>query len=186
MNNQTSPIRQKLLDVAEDLALRKGFWSTSFADICQQAGINRGNFYYYFKTKEALLNAVIERRLEIVAVNLAAIEKDRGDPRRRVLGYIDNLKNKADVYSRFGCPVGSLVVELAKRSPAHVPTLARAFDRTIDWLEAQFAQFAPDPRDKAMHVHQVFQGAIVQAAAWKSSAPLELARRNLTAWVNSL
>jgi len=186
MNDQISPVRRKLLDVAEDLALRKGFWSTSFAGICQKAGINRGNFYYYFKTKEALLNAVIERRLEIVAANLAAIEKTHDDPRRRVLGYVDNLMQKADVYSQFGCPVGSLVVELAKRSPAHVPTLARAFDRTIDWLEAQFAQFADGPRDKAMHVHQIFQGAIVQAAAWRSSAPLELARRHLAGWVNSL
>jgi len=127
--------RLKLLDVAEDLALRKGFWSTSFMDICASANVNRGNFYYHFKTKKSLLESVIERKLAMVAQNLVEIDARTPDQKKRILAYIDGLREKADIYVNYGGPVGGLVIELAKRSPEHLAVLAKAFEKTLDWLE---------------------------------------------------
>lgn len=186
MNIAGQNTKARLLDVAEELALQRGFWSTSFADICERAGMNRGNFYYHFHTKKELLEAVIDRKLEMVAGILAEIEDKTPDPRKRALLYVDNLKDRSDVYVKYGCPIGGLAVELAKHSPEHLKILGKAFDRAIDWLEKQLRQFSADSRKNAYHIHQVFQGAIVQAAAMRSDKPLKLARKNLHGWINSL
>ena len=45
------------------LAYRNGFRETSLADIAEAAHVPVGNVYYYFKTKEELGEAVVERRL---------------------------------------------------------------------------------------------------------------------------
>ena len=45
------------------LFYQHGFDHTSFADIAGKVGISRGNFYYHFKTKDEILDAVINRRL---------------------------------------------------------------------------------------------------------------------------
>ncbi len=55
--------RTRLIETAMNLAYRNGFRETSLADIAQAAHVPVGNVYYYFKTKEELGEAVVERRL---------------------------------------------------------------------------------------------------------------------------
>ena len=58
-----TPTRQRIIDAADDLFYRQGFEHTSFADIAASVGLSRGNFYYHFKTKDDILDAVIVKRL---------------------------------------------------------------------------------------------------------------------------
>ncbi|MGZ3346649.1 MAG: TetR/AcrR family transcriptional regulator, partial [Caulobacteraceae bacterium] len=53
--------RDRLVEAAADLAHRRGFRETSLAAIAEAAGVPLGNVYYYFKTKDALAEALIER-----------------------------------------------------------------------------------------------------------------------------
>ena len=55
--------REDIVEAADGLFYRHGFDHTSFADIAETVRISRGNFYYHFKTKDQILDAVIERRL---------------------------------------------------------------------------------------------------------------------------
>src|SRR5258707_15179901 len=55
--------RTRLIETAMKLAYRNGFRETSLADIAEAAHVPVGNVYYYFKTKEELGEAVVERRL---------------------------------------------------------------------------------------------------------------------------
>ncbi|MEO1115512.1 MAG: TetR/AcrR family transcriptional regulator, partial [Pseudomonadota bacterium] len=55
--------RQQIIDAADDLFYAQGFGETSFADIAKAVSISRGNFYYHFRTKDEILDAVIEKRL---------------------------------------------------------------------------------------------------------------------------
>lgn len=53
--------RNEILDVAEVLFGTKGFEQTSTNDILKEVGIARGTLYYHFKSKEDILDAMIER-----------------------------------------------------------------------------------------------------------------------------
>lgn len=53
--------RNEILDVAERLFGTKGFDNTSTNDILNEIGIARGTLYYHFKSKEDILDAMIER-----------------------------------------------------------------------------------------------------------------------------
>ena len=53
--------RNEILDVAERLFATKGFDNTSTNDILNEIGIARGTLYYHFKSKEDILDAMIER-----------------------------------------------------------------------------------------------------------------------------
>lgn len=53
--------RNEILDAAEHLFVTKGFDKTSTNDILDQVGIARGTLYYHFRSKEDILNAMIER-----------------------------------------------------------------------------------------------------------------------------
>ena len=53
--------RHEILDAAEKLFSTKGFDATSTNDILEEVGIARGTLYYHFKSKEAIMDALIER-----------------------------------------------------------------------------------------------------------------------------
>lgn len=53
--------RKEILDVAEALFVSKGYIKTSVNDILSNIGIAKGTFYYYFKSKEEVLDAIIDR-----------------------------------------------------------------------------------------------------------------------------
>ena len=69
--------KNEILDVAEQLFCRKGFDGTSTNDILKEIGIARGTLYYHFKSKEEILDAIIERttnQLTGVAAKIALDE----------------------------------------------------------------------------------------------------------------
>ncbi len=55
--------RDRIVQAADQLFYRQGFEHTSFSDIADDVQISRGNFYYHFKTKDEILDAVINVRL---------------------------------------------------------------------------------------------------------------------------
>ena len=55
--------RESILDAAEDLFLRQGYEGTSVHQVVQRVGIAQGTFYYHFPSKEAVLEALVERAL---------------------------------------------------------------------------------------------------------------------------
>lgn len=65
--------RNEILDVAERLFAEKGFDHTSTNDILQEIGIARGTLYYHFKSKEDILDAMIDRMTEQLLAKASAI-----------------------------------------------------------------------------------------------------------------
>lgn len=72
--------KQEILDAAERLFASKGFDNTSISDILEETGIARGTLYYHFKSKEELLDAVIERMIEGMTVRAKEIADRREIP----------------------------------------------------------------------------------------------------------
>lgn len=69
--------KKEIVDVAEELFTTKGYSQTTINDILRKIGIAKGTFYYYFKSKEDVMDAIVERFIEI-GVNAA--EKIAADP----------------------------------------------------------------------------------------------------------
>ena len=64
--------KDQILDTSLQLFMKKGFDATSISDILSQLDIARGTLYYHFESKEAIMDAIIERLLNQV---LEKIEK---------------------------------------------------------------------------------------------------------------
>ncbi len=62
--------RNRIIEAADALFYQQGFEHTSFTDIASQVEISRGNFYHHFKTKDAILDAVIQHRMELTETML--------------------------------------------------------------------------------------------------------------------
>lgn len=68
--------REQLLDVAEKLIIKKGYEHTTVSDIVKKAKVAQGTFYYYFDSKDDVLNAIINRFAEEMEEFLKIIVKD--------------------------------------------------------------------------------------------------------------
>lgn len=64
--------RNEILDTAEKLFVSKGYMKATVNDILQEVGIAKGTFYYYFKSKEEVMDAIIMR---IIEADLEAAKK---------------------------------------------------------------------------------------------------------------
>ena len=88
--------RNEIIDVAEEYFYKKGYAKTSVRDIIDHIGIAKGTFYHHYKSKQALLDAVIERSTATTVEQLTAIADDQtADARskiRRVYTVIGNWK----------------------------------------------------------------------------------------------
>src|SRR6202030_3096378 len=107
--------RTRLIETAMKLAYGRGFRETSLADIAEAARVPVGNVYYYFKTKEELAEAVVERRLE--EFRAARAEWDRlSSPKERLFAFVDTIHGNREQLARGGCPLGGFGRKLHRRA----------------------------------------------------------------------
>ena len=129
-----------------ELFWRQGYEATGVAQIQSETGVLPGSFYFFFKSKEALLLAVLDRYMEILnsALRDPVVEKT-SDPFERVFTLLDFYRRQIRE-SRFelGCPIGNLALELGNRSPAAREKLNALFD---EW-RAMVQSFLVEARDR--------------------------------------
>ena len=65
--------RRRILDVAAALFLERGYVGTSLRDIARAVGMKPGSLYYHFASKEALLEAILERGMEVMVAAFTEI-----------------------------------------------------------------------------------------------------------------
>lgn len=70
--------RNEILDVSERLFFTKGYSQTTVQDILNEVGLAKGTFYYYFKSKDEVLDAIINRELDRRIERARQIIKDTG------------------------------------------------------------------------------------------------------------
>src|SRR5712692_3063177 len=79
--------RDRLIEAAKLMFYQQGVIGTTLADIAQQAQVPLGNIYYHFRTKEALVEAVIQAHLQELQSLFARLDH-LPDPRQRLLGLL--------------------------------------------------------------------------------------------------
>src|SRR5579862_9809572 len=106
--------RQRLIDAACEVFYTRGVERTTLADIAAAAGVPLGNVYYYFKTKDEIVDAVIAAHAGEVRAALASLERHR-TPKARLRAFVRLLTEQRELAARSGCPQGTLCTELDKR-----------------------------------------------------------------------
>ncbi len=86
--------RTEIIDIAEELFLKSGYNETAVSDIVKRVGVSQGTFYYYFKSKEDILNAIIERYIDDIKVGVKAIAaKDNINAIEKIMAFFGFLNN---------------------------------------------------------------------------------------------
>jgi len=182
-----SETRAEIVMAADRLFYRQGYDHTSLADIAGAVGLSRGNFYYHFRTKDEILDAVIASRLEQTGAMLAAWEAAETDPLARIGQFIRIvIVNRADI-QRYGCPVGTLTGELAKLDHQSRAEANRLFELFRRWLRRQFeaAGLVSDADDLALHVLAWSQGVATLANAFRDEAFIRREVAGIEAWLQA-
>jgi AcrR family transcriptional regulator len=185
---QKTGTRDEIVGAADRLFYRQGFEHTSFADISEVVRISRGNFYYHFKTKDEILDAVIARRLAQTAAMLARWEAERETPQDRIGSFIRILlTNKTDI-KKYGCPVGTLTGELAKLNHGARGEANGLFTLFRGWLRRQFELLGrrKDADTLALHLLARSQGVATLANAFHDEKFIRREVQEMCDWVAAL
>ncbi|MFI5958028.1 TetR/AcrR family transcriptional regulator [Cryptosporangium sp. NPDC051539] len=178
--------REKLVAGAAEMLYRHGVEATTLARVAEASGVPAGNLYYYFKTKDDLVRAVIDAQAAQVRAMLAALDGRSGDPVVRLTGLVRRWEDMRDVVARHGCPLGSLVSELDHRDDGLDVEAARPISRILDWAEQQFAALGADrPRPLAITLFAGIQGGALLANALRDPEAMSVEVRHLEAWLES-
>jgi TetR/AcrR family transcriptional regulator, transcriptional repressor for nem operon len=185
MSDKTT--RDYIVEAADRLFYRQGYEHTSFSHIADVVQISRGNFYFHFKSKDEILDAVIDRRLSATRTMLAQWEADGAHPEDRIRSFIHILiANRADI-KRYGCPVGTLCAELAKLDHASQAESGKLFTLFRSWLRRQFTLLgrAADADALAMHLLARSQGVATLASAFHDEKFIRREVAQMCDWLRS-
>lgn len=178
--------RQRIIDAADNLFYRRGYNQTSFQDISDATGIPRGNFYYYFKTKDEILDAVVSSRIADITAMLIQCEAETRDARERLLMFSNMLEYKSEDVVQSGCPIGSLCSELAKDSIELHEISRQAFVLLRNWIKQQFEILGKaNADDLAMDLLAKMQGVTIMACAFKDADYIQRGHQEIKDWINS-
>ena len=84
--------KQELLQIAYRMFISRGYESTSVDEIIEEAGIAKGTFYYYFETKEQLLEEVIGMMIDRETEAAGQILKAEIPIPQKIIGIISSLR----------------------------------------------------------------------------------------------
>ncbi len=181
-------LRQQIVEAANQLFYQRGYNQTSFSDIAEVAGVPRGNFYYYFRSKDEILEAVVDYRMAGIRAMLGEWEQTIPEPRDRLKRYVQILHNEEADILRYGCPMGSLNVELGKTQLQQQSQAREMFALFRDWLKKQFLALGcgRSAQEYALHLLAASQGASLLANAMDDTSLLRKEANRLRDWIDSL
>jgi len=181
--------RSELVRAATQLLHEHGFQRTTLADVAGAAEVPLGNVYYYFKTKDALAEAVIAFHEGALRERFAAWTSAHREPRIRLRCLVRAPLDSGDRIIQFGCPHGSLCQELEKLGPD--APLAKAGARLlavyIDWAERQLLEHGCRRREAqalATELVAAIQGTMLVAHTMRSRELLARQLRRIERWLD--
>ena len=163
--------REKILDTAQSLFQRHGYSDVGINTLCHEAGVVKGSFYHFFPSKQALLDAVIERNRSQLMDELKSGATLESDGRKRILAQFRAVLAAAEKHRNaagcaLGCSLGTLACELSVGNVAARAASANAFTEWQSLLEEQIQAGVADgsivatvnPKTTALCILAVIQG----------------------------
>ncbi|MBA3579811.1 MAG: TetR/AcrR family transcriptional regulator [Gemmatimonadaceae bacterium] len=134
--------KERIVYAAMTLFARKGYGSTSVADILHEAGVHAGSLYHFFPGKQDVLLAVLDAyRQGLRPMLLEPSWKGVDDPIERVFALLERYRALlASSQCTYGCPIGSIALELHEPDPPVRELLAANFEGWISAVESCFIE----------------------------------------------
>jgi TetR/AcrR family transcriptional regulator, transcriptional repressor for nem operon len=189
-----TPTRDRLVFAAMKLFGEKGYLSTSVQDILREAGANAGSLYHFFPTKQDVLLAVLEMyRLGIEPMLLAPAWEGIEDPIDRVFALLARYRGLLEQTDcLYGCPIGSIALELHEPDPPVRELLAVNFDGWVNHIEAcllQAGERLPGDLDRhqlAVFVLTTMEGGVMQSRTHRTLAAFDASVAGLRDYITRL
>lgn len=176
MNTMTT--REKIIFAAMELFWLKGYNSTSIADLLSRTQLNSGSLYHVFPSKQDVLVAVLEAYRDGIYPRLlepAWVGVD--DPIEKIFALLRHYRTLiVETDCTYGCPIGSLALELHEPDPQVRELIAVNFQgwtRAIEKCLADGADRLPKNTDRAalaQFVLTTMEGGVMQARTHRDVA----------------
>lgn len=184
MNKQTEyDTREHLLVTGEHLCMQRGFTGMGLSELLKTAGVPKGSFYHYFRSKEAFGVAMLERHFAGYHQRLAVhFDTGPGNYRDRILAYYQETLNQ---FRQQGIISGCLTVKLSAEVCDLSEDMRTAMDQGAGKIMAILAQalekgrdrhcltFVGEPLQQAQILYALWLGANLQAKISRCATPLE-------------
>ena len=184
MTTATHGTRDQILDAASRLISVRGYHCTSLDDVLRESGVGKGNFYHYFKSKEELGYAILDRFVTGFVERM--LEPSFGDPDLSPLAQVGRFLDRVLEGQRQrncigGCPMGNLASELSDIHEGFRSRLAGVFlawqERVSQALEKARAQKElgedAEPDRIAQFLVAALEGAILLTKVTKDIRVME-------------
>jgi TetR/AcrR family transcriptional repressor of nem operon len=172
---QESETKRKLLETAMELIWESSYGSVSVDDICTKAGVNKGSFYYAFKSKSDLAVAAFERYWEAKRPLLDQVFSSQLPPLERLKKYCTGIiHDQNEKYRSFGkvlgCPFCSLGGEQSTQDENIRMKVEQMSARMMKYYESLVRDLASeglietkDPRELGCELYFYVIGVLMQA-----------------------
>jgi TetR/AcrR family transcriptional regulator, transcriptional repressor for nem operon len=168
--------RDRIVLAGLRLFAAKGYQSTSIVDLLQEADAHSGSFYHFFPTKQDLLLAVLKTYRDGIEPMLLAPAWDGiVDPIAKVFALLAAYRRALESSGcTYGCPIGSLALELHEPDPPVRELLAVNFSGWVSHIRACLDAArgrlprAVDTEQLAMFVLTTMEGGVMQARTHRS------------------
>jgi TetR/AcrR family transcriptional repressor of nem operon len=188
--------REEIIRKGAELIHAQGFNATGLQQILQVAGIPKGSFYFYFKSKEDFGLAIIDYFNAIIS---AIFTRFLSDKKTLPLKRLEKLFEYFEVAFQksgyaLGCPIGNLSLELAdtnERSRLHLAGVIETLIAQIELClqEAKSDKSIPasmNTADAARFIFQGFEGAVLHMKVVKSVEPFRIFRSYLFGYFKNI
>lgn len=186
MNRNTEhDTREHLLATGEQLCMHRGFTGMGLSELLKTAGVPKGSFYHYFRSKEAFGVALLERHYAGYHQRLVNhFTNGPGNYRDRLLAYYQETLNQ---FCQQGIISGCLTVKLSAEVCDLSEDMRAAMDKGASQIIALLAQalesgrrdrsldFIGEPSTQAQVLYSLWLGANLYAKISRSALPLESA-----------
>jgi TetR/AcrR family transcriptional repressor of nem operon len=178
--------RERLVAAARQLFHEQGVEKTTLAEIAAAASVPPGNVFYYFKTKDALVSAVLGAYQDAQGTLCHTLDQHR-TPRARLKALVRTWAKNGELLAEHGCPIGSLTSELGKREDPLHGQAAAVLSGVVGWAQEQFAAMGRrDARELAVALVSAYEGVALLANALKDPSLVATECRRLERWIDSL
>ena len=174
--------RTQIIDAAAGLIRRNGYTQTSVEDVIREARLcGKGHFYHYFKSKEELGYAVLQRQFEqFVERGLSILRDPMADPLDRLNRFIDAVvAAQSERGCPGGCPFANLAGEMADVHEGFRRLIETVFERWTEQTQALLWEARPRLADGvdigrlARFIVATLEGAMLMARVRRETGALE-------------
>ncbi|HXH54627.1 MAG TPA: TetR/AcrR family transcriptional regulator [Gammaproteobacteria bacterium] len=186
MMNKRTDKRVRLIEAADKLFYEQGVNITTLANIASLAEVPLGNVYYYFKSKESIVLAVIERRRKTIEAQFSTWATLNN--KERLTALIGQNTEQGEQAVAFGDWLGSLCQELCKSTNEISTAASGLLKDVLSWCETQFKEMGKGEKSHSLALSLLagLQGTSLLTLTFKDAQVIKQQSHYLVKWLETV